>query len=123
MVQAEVKPTETVEKVTRALRNIATGPVESRLDGAEFLLQMETTKLESLDHFKIILRRDQIRAAARAVMTRGITGDSLEFYLNKQVAHAGHVSFSLAEGESPLGPIHITITSPSIERVVEWLTE
>lgn len=70
----------------------------------------------------MILQRDRIRAAARAVLLRGLEGERIVVFLNKQVAHAGHVSFSAPEGESPLGPIRLVIESKNPLDVVNWLT-
>jgi predicted RNA binding protein with dsRBD fold (UPF0201 family) len=43
------------------------------------------------------------------------------FYLNKQAAYAGHVSFSAPEGESPLGPIQVIVETENPEQLVDWL--
>lgn len=77
---------------------------------------------ESLERFRMIMMRDRIRAAARAQLFRGLEGNRIDVFLNKQVASAGHISFSAPEGESPLGPIHLTIESNDSVGVIEWLT-
>jgi len=76
---------------------------------------------ESLDKFRIILLRDQIRSAARAVLRRGIQDEQIVVFLNKQAAYAGHVSFSAPVGESPLGPIKLTIETTNPTELVQWL--
>ena len=43
-------------------------------------------------------------------------------FLNKQVAFAGHISFSAPEGESPLGPIRLSIEAQDPVDVIDWLT-
>ena len=77
---------------------------------------------ESLERFRMIMQRDRIRAAGRAQLFRGLEGNRIDIFLNKQVASVGHVSFSAPEGESPLGPIHLTIESDDPGGVIEWLT-
>lgn len=77
---------------------------------------------ESLERFKMVIQRDRIRAATRAQLFRGLTDNEIVVYLNKQVAYAGHVSFSAAEGESPLGPIRLMIKSANAIGVIDWLT-
>ncbi len=57
-----------------------------------------------------MLRSDRIRDAARKFLFRSIRGDNIVFCLNRQVAFAGHVSFSEETAESPLGPLRVTIT-------------
>jgi predicted RNA binding protein with dsRBD fold (UPF0201 family) len=47
----------------------------------------------------------------------------ISFYLNKQVAFAGHISFSEESAESPLGPIRVNIETDSPEQLIDWLAE
>ena len=75
----------------------------------------------SLERFRMILQRDRIRAAARSVLRRSVEGSRIVFYLNKQAAYAGHVSFSAPEGESPLGPIHVIVETEDPDRLIGWL--
>jgi len=75
-----------------------------------------------LEKFRLVLQRDRIRAAARAVLYRGIEQDRIVAFLNKQVAYAGHVSFCEPEGESPLGPIRLEVESEDLMGIIEWLT-
>lgn len=77
---------------------------------------------ESLEKFRIILLRDQIRNAARSVLWRGTQDQQIIVFLNKQAAYAGHASFSAPEGESPMGPIKLTIETSNPAEVVRWLT-
>ncbi len=118
-----MRPTEDIEKVKVALAKVITGFVQSIPTGKDkFTLRIESDDRSSLERFKMILQRDRIRAAARAVLLRSVQSDTIEFYLNKQVAHAGHVSFSQAEGESSLGPIQVKVKSSDIPSLIEWLT-
>lgn len=77
---------------------------------------------ESLERFRMILQRDRIRAAGRAQLFKGLNDNTIVVFLNKQVAYAGHISFSAPEGESPLGPIRLTIDSSDPVKLIEWLT-
>jgi len=75
----------------------------------------------SLERFRMILQRDRIRAAARSVLRRSVEGNRIVFYLNKQAAYAGHVSFSAPEGESPLGPIQVIVETGNPDQLIDWL--
>ncbi len=75
----------------------------------------------SLERFRMILQRDRIRAAARSVLRRSVEGNRIVFFLNKQAAYAGHVSFSAPEGESPLGPIQVILQTENPEQLIDWL--
>jgi len=119
----EVRPSEDIEKVKTALSKVITGPIDVVETGQNrFNLHLQSNQRSSLEKLKMIIQRDRIRTAARAVLNRHIEGETLEVYLNKQVAYAGHVSFSQPEGESPLGPIRLVIRSSNLNNVVNWLT-
>ena len=85
-------------------------------------MRVEGDNLSCLEKFRLVLQRDRIRAAARAVLSRGIEQDRIVAFLNKQVAYAGHVSFCEPEGESPLGPIRLEVESEDLMGIIEWLT-
>ena len=78
---------------------------------------------EALEKFRMILQRDRIRAAAKSQLHKGIEGSKIVIFLNKQVAYAGHVSFSEPEGESPLGPLRVLIESENPMEIIDWLTQ
>ena len=122
-VEVEVNPTEDLEKVKRAVENIfgaVTFEVESRKWGR--LLIAETRGPEGLTKLYNLLGRERIRAAARKVFFSGMGDKSVVFYLNKQVAYAGHISFSQKTAESPLGPINVQIRCDNPRELIEWLT-
>ena len=121
--EVEVRPSEDIEKVKTALSKVLTGPIETSDTGQNrFMLRLHSDQRTSLEKLKMIIQRDRIRTAAKAVLNRHIQGETLEVYLNKQVAYVGHVSFSEPEGESPLGPIRLVIRSSDLYDIVNWLT-
>jgi predicted RNA binding protein with dsRBD fold (UPF0201 family) len=77
--------------------------------------------LETLATLRNVLRRDRIRDASRKPLFQGLNADVITFYLNKQVAFAGHVSFSEANSESPLGPIKVIVESENPRELIDWL--
>ncbi len=121
-VEVEINPTEDQEKVKRAVENI--------LGNAEFeikqlkqgsLLVAKAEGMDGLTKFYNLLRRERIRDATRRVLFGGLSGKFIVFYLNKQVAYVGHVSFSQPTAESPLGPIKVQIQCDSPRELIEWL--
>jgi predicted RNA binding protein with dsRBD fold (UPF0201 family) len=122
-VEVEVNPTEDLEKVKRAVENIF-GAVKFEVESRKWgrLLIAETTGTEGLTKLYNILSRERIRAAARKVFFSGMDEKSVKFYLNKQVAYAGHISFSQQTAESPLGPINVQIRCSNPRELIEWLT-
>jgi predicted RNA binding protein with dsRBD fold (UPF0201 family) len=121
-VETEVNPTENPQKVKLALENVF-GAVKFEVQPREQsgTLVAQTMGTEGLTKLYNLLRREHIRDAARSVMFKGLEGNTITFYLNKQVAFAGHLSFSEPAGESPLGPIKVTITCDNPRELIDWL--
>ncbi|MGZ4850813.1 MAG: RNA-binding domain-containing protein [Candidatus Bathyarchaeia archaeon] len=123
-VEAEVNPTESEEKIKAAINNIL-GNAIITIEPTEksSLLTGEAKGQDSLIKLRNMLRSDRIRDAARKALFRSTKGENIVFCLNRQVAFAGHVSFSEETGESPLGTIRVTITSDNPSQLIEWLAE
>jgi predicted RNA binding protein with dsRBD fold (UPF0201 family) len=121
-VEVEVNLTEDLEKIKTSVENIF-GAVKFEVKSRKWgrLLIVETRGTESLTKLYNLLRREQIRDASRKVFFSGLADNSLTFYLNKQVAHAGHLSFSQQTSESPLGPIQVQIRCDNPRQLIEWL--
>jgi predicted RNA binding protein with dsRBD fold (UPF0201 family) len=122
-IQTEINPTESEEKVKQAIENIF-GYVETKIQpiyrGA--ILTAQAKGIETLTKLQNLLRRERIRDAARKALSEGLNGKTISFCLNKQVAYAGHISFSKETAESPLGPIKIKIKCENSRELVKWLT-
>ena len=109
--------------MTKALTNLFSGSVKKVETGRNrYMIQVEGDTTSSLENFRFILHRDRIRAAARAVLSRGVDANRILVFLNKQVAHVGHVSFCEPVGESPLGPIRLQVDCDDPQQVIDWLT-
>ncbi|XES78358.1 MAG: RNA-binding domain-containing protein [Candidatus Bathyarchaeia archaeon] len=121
-IEVDVNPTESEEKVKKAVWNLF-GDVPTELKPASkgSILTAEAKGIEPLGTFRNVLSRDKIRDASRKALFHGLRGDTFTFYLNKQVAYAGHVSFCEADAESPLGPIKVTVQSSDPQQLVDWL--
>ena len=122
LIEAEVNPTEDEAKVKSAMENIFSSlqfEVKPLKRGSS--LTAKTKGTDGLTKLYNLLRRDRIRDATRSVLYKGLNGRSIVFYLNKQVAYAGHVSFSQPSGESPLGPIRVEIQCEDPRKIIDWL--
>ena len=121
-VEVEVNPTEDLEKVKMAVENIF-GSVEFEVKpkGWGNLLAAKTKGIDGLTKLCNLFRRERIRDAARGVLFDGLGEKFIVFYLNKQIAYAGHISFSKPVAESPLGPIKVQIRCDNPRELIEWL--
>ena len=121
-VEAEINPTESEDKVKRAVENIF-GNISMQIKPLRkgSVLVAEAEGLEALTKLYNLLRRERIRDAARGALFEGLSGENISFFLNKQVAYAGHISFSKAVAESPLGPMRVYIKCESPRELIDWL--
>jgi predicted RNA binding protein with dsRBD fold (UPF0201 family) len=123
-VEAEINPTEDEEKVRTAIDNVLGNPeftVKPAVRGSTLTAQAKGQ--EALFKLRNIMRNDRVRDASRRILYKSTHGNTISFYLNKQVAFACHVSFSEETAESPLGPLKFTIETDNPQQLVEWLAE
>jgi len=123
-VQVEVdrNPTESEDKVKRAVENMFGNlEFEAKPQRQGSLLVGRGRGMDTLTKLYNLLRRERIRDAARGALYDGLSGKSIIFYLNKQVAYVGHVSFSQPLAESPLGPIRVEIQCDNPRELIDWL--
>jgi len=121
-VEADINPTENEEKVKSAVENMFGNlELEVKPQRQKSLLVCRGKGMEALTKLYNLLRRERIRDAARGALYDGLSGKSVIFYLNKQVAYVGHVSFSKPVAESPLGPIRVEIQCDNPRELIEWL--
>jgi len=121
-VEAQVNPTENEDKVKRAVENMFSRlELEVKPQKRGSLLVGRGRGMDTLTKLYNLLRRERIRDAARGVFYDGLSGKSIVFYLNKQVAYVGHISFSKPVAESPLGPIKVEIQCSNPRELIDWL--
>jgi predicted RNA binding protein with dsRBD fold (UPF0201 family) len=122
-VEVEINPTESEDKVKRSVENIF-GSISVQIKPLHKgkLMVVEAKGLEALTKLYNLLRRERIRSAARKALFEGLRGNVISFCLNKQVAYAGHISFSKEVAESPLGPIKVRIECENPRELINWLT-
>lgn len=116
-ISCRVNPTESPEKVRKALSNMF-GEIELIETEAEYTAELEGYL--SLRELRARIAQDKIRDTMSNVLTRWIDGDRLSFGLNRQAAYAGHVSLTL-ENEDPMGPIQVVVEG-DVDEVVSFLT-
>jgi predicted RNA binding protein with dsRBD fold (UPF0201 family) len=121
-VEAKVNPTESVEKVEKAIRNVL-GEIELQRDvqGEHTLITSHLEGLKDLRYLRWLIRRMRIRDSVRKYLKRGIGDNVLVFGLNRQAAYVGRFSFYRVK-EAPLGPIQIKIKGDA-EEVVQYLCD
>jgi predicted RNA binding protein with dsRBD fold (UPF0201 family) len=109
-VAARCYPTEDRAKVVGAIASLFPDAVVEGDDPV-------TARADDIETFAKQLARQQIRAAARKVLRKGMGDGETRFRLNKQVATQGKVSFS--DEDRALGDIEIVIIAEDIAGVID----
>lgn len=117
-INAQINHTEDPEKIVAGIHKIF-GEVD--LEVTKSSISGELDGLVALSTFRSRIASDKIKDSLSKVFTRWSDGYVLSFGLNRQAAHAGHVSINL-ENEDPMGPIQVTIED-DIDDVIIFLTE
>jgi hypothetical protein len=122
-IEVEVRPTEDIEKVLKALKNIFTFKnfkVEE-LSNERKLIIIEENSIDVLSKMYDGLRRQRILDTSRNIFLKNLRGDTIEIRLHKQAAYQGIISFVDSDAESPLGSIYVIISSKNINALIDWL--
>lgn len=117
-IKANINPTEDPNKIVDGIHKIF-GEIE--LEITESTISGELDGLIALSTFRSRIASDKIKVSLSKVFARWSDGFTLSFGLNRQAAHAGHVSINL-ENEDPMGPIQVIIEE-DIDDVIIFLTE
>ncbi|AGB04284.1 hypothetical protein AciM339_0395 [Aciduliprofundum sp. MAR08-339] len=113
VIEAELHPTEDVEKVKNAILNIFP---DARLE----ILAGEIRGIShSVDTLGKILKEMRIRDAARSVFLSNLYDDEIVFSISKQAATVGKVNFSV--GNVPLGDIKIIMRGENLREIVDMI--
>jgi len=125
-VEVEVRPTESLDRIKQAIQNLFDYErTIVKKQGNSLLIVAEAKSPKALNKLHSLLRKQRILDASRGHIKRGVKGNRIVFYLNKQAAFMGMVSFcSVPEKESPLGPIRFEIECANemmVEEFLDWL--
>jgi predicted RNA binding protein with dsRBD fold (UPF0201 family) len=123
VVEAQVKNTESKDKVASAMTNLfgTNGRLVLEQDRVVFLSQEKS----SLQLLKDQFRDRRVRAAARRLLQSSVGSDGMQavLLLNKQAATVGIAALCDDPRESPLGPIILRIKSGNLQELIDWLTK
>lgn len=117
-VETVLNPSEDPEKVKKSLVNVVNGCRPVTKDGH---VEATCTGIMSLHHIRVGVRSKSTLGVFRKLLEWNRKGNVTWFLLNKQAAYMGVISLAEHYEESPLGPIRVTITSKSLDTIIEWL--
>lgn len=110
-LNAPVYPSEDPEKIISAIKRIfPDAELEDKGD------EIRGTS-HSMEKFSKQIRKEKILDTTRSMMIRGKRGNVTRFFLNKQVATVGKVSFT--EEKTILGSIRVVITDEELTALID----
>ena len=113
-----INPSEDSSKVSSAISNIF--PLCST-NIENYSVVAESSNLASLENVFETIHNKKSQKTYKRNLQKNLNKNTSWFYLNKQAAFVGKVAICEESDESPLGPFKIFITSPKIERIIDWL--
>ena len=114
-----INPSEYPEKIIQAISNIFPN---SEIKNEKFSISATSESLSSLEKIVESVRSRHSQKTYKRHLQTNLDGNSTWFYLNKQAAFAQKVAICEEAEESPLGPIKVTLTSPQIHGIIDWIT-
>ncbi|MET1160170.1 MAG: RNA-binding domain-containing protein [Thermoprotei archaeon] len=121
-VIAYVKPTEDVEKVKEAVRNVFDGEILVFEEGnGYYRIEGIAYSRKALEKLYELIRIEQIIPATRNYLLRNTRGNTITIMLHKQAAYMGKISLVDSDRESPLGAIRIIIEHANPREIIDWL--
>jgi hypothetical protein len=117
-VETILNPSEDPEKLKKCLVNVANGCRPVTKGGH---VEATCRGIMSLHHIRVGVRSKSSLGVFRKLLEWNRKGNVTWFLLNKQAAYSGVISLADHYEESPLGPIRVTITSKSLDTIIEWL--
>lgn len=123
IAEAQVKRTESKDKIAKALTNLFGENGELRFEDDRIVFL--SSNRNSLQLLKDQFRDRRIRAAARRLLLSGAEANGLQsvLLLNKQAATVGIAALCDDPRESPLGPIVLRVRSSKLQEIIDWLTK
>ena len=99
-IETDVHPTEDVDKVAQAVKNL--------FPDAEISVEEGKLRAKAWDlrKFRDLLRRQRILDTARTELFKGMSGNEITILLNKQTAYVSKINF--ADEDAILSPIRVT---------------
>lgn len=123
VVEAQVRQSESNEKVANAVSNLFKESGELRVEPMK--VQFVSNNIKSLQFLKDQLRDRRVRSAARRLLLSNMGNEDshqTHLFLNKQAATVGIAALCDDPSESPLGPIILRIRSQELQNVINSIT-
>lgn len=113
-----VNPSEDIEKIKKSISNILPN---SKIELKNFLIYAQSKDLYSFEKFYDVIRSKKSYKTYARNLENNLKNNSTWFYVNKQAAFVEQIAICEEAGESPLGPLKVTLTSSNIDEIIDWI--
>ena len=113
-----INPSESIEKVEQTISSIFPYSV---IKNNEFTINAISKELRSFEKIYHFVHNNKLQKNFLRSLEDNLENDTTWFYLNKQAAFVEQIAICEEFGESPLGPIKVTLTSSNIDRIIDWI--
>jgi hypothetical protein len=113
-----INPSEDPEKIKKSILNIFPN---SKIKIEDYSISAQSKDLTSFEKIYETIHSNRFQKNYRRNLENNLKNDSTWFYLNKQAAFAEEIAICEEAEESPLGPIKVIMTSPNIDRIIDWI--
>lgn len=113
-----VNPSEDIEKIKKSISNILPN---SKIEFKNFLIYAQSKDLYSFENFYDVIRSKKSYKTYARNLENNLKNNSTWFYVNKQAAFVEQIAICEEAGESPLGPLKVTLTSSNIDEIIDWI--
>jgi len=114
-----INPSEDPKKIETAILNVFPN---AKLKTDDTSIVSNSKDLHLLEKIYNVIHSNQSQKIYQRQLEKNLENDSTWFYLNKQAAFVGTVALCEEAEESSLGPIKVILTSPNIDRIIDWLS-
>ena len=117
-IDTPLYPSEDPTKVASTIQRIF---ADINIISSDYTITAKSTDIAIL---KTVFEAIHAKRSQRVYMRnlkKNLQGNTTWFYLNKQAAFVGKIVICVESDESPLGPIKVSINSPNIDSIIEWL--
>ena len=113
-----VNPSEDPAKVEKAIANIFPYSI---IKYENFTMFAQSKELRSFEKIYETIHTNQSQKTYSRNLENNLENDTTWFFLNKQAAFVEKVAICDEAGESPLGPIRVTLISSNIDGIIDWI--
>jgi uncharacterized protein len=117
-ILSSLNPSEDPKKIETAILNVFPN-AKIKIDN--FSITSNSKDLHLLEKIYDVIHSNQSQKIYQRQLEKNLENDSTWFYLNKQAAFVGTITLCEEAEESPLGPIKVILTSPNIDKIIDWL--